>query len=107
MFSILHVSDLHRAKSYPISNHALLAALKADRQQYTSLPYDALEFVGDLTNEVYFGANRYGAVLDPYTYAKKWVLRDKASRSTYSAMGKTWAARQGKKEMIVPLKMSG
>lgn len=61
-----------------------------------SLPYDALEFVGDLTNEVYFGANRYRAVLDPYTYAKKWVLRDKASRSTYDAMGRTWAARQGK-----------
>jgi hypothetical protein len=34
MFSILHITDLHRAKSDPISNSELLSALISDRERY-------------------------------------------------------------------------
>jgi hypothetical protein len=34
MFSILHITDLHRAKSDPISNAELISALISDRERY-------------------------------------------------------------------------
>lgn len=38
MFSILHISDLHRSKSDPISNVELISALIADRERYLCDP---------------------------------------------------------------------
>ena len=35
MFSILHITDLHRAKEDPISNAELLSALISDCDSYT------------------------------------------------------------------------
>jgi hypothetical protein len=36
MFSILHITDLHRAKTDPISNAELISALVSDREQYAT-----------------------------------------------------------------------
>jgi len=36
MFSILHITDLHRAKSDPISNAELISALVSDRERFVS-----------------------------------------------------------------------
>ena len=34
MFTILHISDLHRSKEEPIDNQTLLASLLADQDRY-------------------------------------------------------------------------
>jgi Calcineurin-like phosphoesterase len=57
MFSILHVTDLHRAKSDPISNSELLSALISDRERYelenpAIRPPDAIVVSGDLIQGV-------------------------------------------------------
>jgi hypothetical protein len=55
MFSILHISDLHRSPSEPVDNDTLVAALLADRDRYLGdtpvvPPPDAIIVSGDLIN---------------------------------------------------------
>lgn len=57
MFSILHITDLHRAKSDPISNSELLSALISDRECYERedppiRPPDAIVVSGDIIQGV-------------------------------------------------------
>ena len=57
MFSILHITDLHRAKSDPISNSELLSALVSDRERYERedppiRPPDAIVVSGDVIQGV-------------------------------------------------------
>jgi len=35
MFTILHISDLHRSRDEPVDNDSLVAALVADRDRYS------------------------------------------------------------------------
>ena len=53
VFTILHISDLHRSKKEPVDNDTLIAALLADRERYAvetpSIPKpDAIVVSGDL-----------------------------------------------------------
>ena len=53
MFSILHISDLHRSKEEPLDNNSLIAALLADRDRYACetpavRPPDAIVVSGDI-----------------------------------------------------------
>lgn len=57
MYSILHITDLHRAKSDPISNSELLSALISDRERYELetpkiRPPDAIIVSGDVIQGV-------------------------------------------------------
>lgn len=57
MYSILHITDLHRAKSDPISNSELLSALISDRECYERetppiKPPDAIVVSGDVIQGV-------------------------------------------------------
>lgn len=57
MYSILHITDLHRAKSDPISNAELLSALISDRERYERetppiKPPDAIVVSGDVIQGV-------------------------------------------------------
>lgn len=57
MYSILHITDLHRAKSDPISNSELLSALVSDRECYERetppiKPPDAIVVSGDVIQGV-------------------------------------------------------
>lgn len=57
MFSILHISDLHRSSSDPISNDELLSTLIADRDKYVRedppiVPPQAIVVSGDLVQGV-------------------------------------------------------
>ena len=61
MYSILHVTDLHRSKTDPISNPELLSALVGDRDRYVveNPPIrapDAIVVSGDLVQGVTLGA---------------------------------------------------
>lgn len=60
MFSILHITDLHRSKSDPITNPELLSALVHDRRHYISedpqiSPPQAIIVSGDLIQGVGLG----------------------------------------------------
>jgi len=62
MFSILHITDLHRSKTDPISNPELLSALLSDRDRYVveNPPIrapDAIVISGDLIQGVTLGAS--------------------------------------------------
>ncbi len=57
MYSILHITDLHRAKNDPISNSELLSALISDRECYERedppiRPPDAIVVSGDVIQGV-------------------------------------------------------
>lgn len=57
MYSILHITDLHRAKNDPISNSELLSALVSDRECYERenppiKPPDAIVVSGDIIQGV-------------------------------------------------------
>lgn len=57
MYSILHISDLHRAKSDPLSNSEILSALVSDRECYEHenppiKPPDAIVVSGDVIQGV-------------------------------------------------------
>ena len=61
MYSILHISDLHRSKDEPIDNRSLLASLVADRDRYVLEtpripPPDAVIVSGDLIEGASIGA---------------------------------------------------
>ena len=60
MFSILHISDLHRSADDPISNDELVASLSTDRARYArSEPAirapDAIVISGDIIQGVLLG----------------------------------------------------
>lgn len=60
MFSILHLTDLHRAPSDPISNDELISSLVSDRDQYvgedpTISPPQAIIVSGDIIQGVGLG----------------------------------------------------
>ena len=62
MFSILHISDLHRSLYDPIANDTLVAALLADRDRYVletpEIPCpNAIVVSGDLVHGASFGAD--------------------------------------------------
>jgi hypothetical protein len=64
MFSILHITDLHRAKGDPISNSELLSALISDRERYERedppiRPPDAIVVSGDVIQGVGLNAADY------------------------------------------------
>lgn len=68
MFSILHITDLHRSKTDPISNPELLSALLSDRDRYVveNPPIrapDAIVVSGDLIQGVTLGATDSAAEL--------------------------------------------
>ncbi len=79
MFSIMHISDLHRADVNPITNLELLSALAADRERFgtevrpISLP-DALVVSGDLVQGLLPGASSYPHGLrDQYLEAAEFL----------------------------------
>jgi 3',5'-cyclic AMP phosphodiesterase CpdA len=60
MFSILHISDLHRSPDEPVDNHSLIAALLNDLDRYMGetpvVPSpDAVVVSGDLVQGVRLG----------------------------------------------------
>lgn len=68
MYSILHLSDLHRSAAEPISNESLIAALLADNDRFpTETPPirqpDALVVSGDIVAGVRLGDGDFASVL--------------------------------------------
>src|SRR3989442_15802995 len=79
MFSILHISDLHRSPDDPISNEELLSALLRDRDRYlkedpqVSAP-QAIVVSGDIIQGVPLRATDFGPKLaEQYAVAEKFV----------------------------------
>lgn len=68
MFSILHITDLHRSSTDPLSNPELLSAMLSDRDRYVvedppiRAP-DAIVVSGDLIQGVTLGATDHAAAL--------------------------------------------
>ena len=79
MFSILHISDLHRSKEEPIDNDSLLAALLADRARYAGEvpqipPVGAIVVSGDLIQGTQIGAaNWQQSMKDQYAVAEGFL----------------------------------
>lgn len=68
MYSILHLSDLHRSAAEPISNQSLIAALLADNDRFpTETPPirrpDAMVVSGDIVSGVRLGSGQYASEL--------------------------------------------
>ncbi|TXQ19103.1 metallophosphoesterase family protein, partial [Escherichia coli] len=80
MFSILHITDLHRSTTDPISNPELLSALISDRERYEreSPPIrapDAIVVSGDLIQGVGLDAADYEQELSAqYTAAYQFIV---------------------------------
>jgi hypothetical protein len=81
MFSILHISDLHRSPDDPISNEELLAGLSTDRTRYTKSdpsirPPDAIVISGDVIQGVGLGhSDSQGALRDQYEVAERFIAQ--------------------------------
>ena len=81
MFSILHISDLHRSAEDPISNDELVASLSTDRVRYTrSDPAirapDAIVVSGDIIQGAVLGhANSQTALAEQYRVAESFLGR--------------------------------
>ena len=81
MFSILHVSDLHRSEAEPISNQALIASLLADRDRFPieTPPIrqpDAMVVSGDIVAGVRLGDPDYvDALREQYAMAQDFLVR--------------------------------
>ena len=81
MFSILHLSDVHRSKADPISNDTLIASLLADRDRYPlETPAirepDAMIVSGDIVAGVHLGRPGYGKELKKqYAIAHDFLAR--------------------------------
>ena len=81
MFSILHVSDLHRSEAEPISNEALIASLLADRNRFPieTPPIrqpDAMVVSGDIVAGARLGHPDYvDALTEQYTMAQDFLVR--------------------------------
>ena len=79
MFSILHISDLHRSKREPISNDELVSALVSDRARYTQedppvRDPDAIVVSGDIIQGVPLGtADSEAQILEQYDIAEKFL----------------------------------
>jgi len=76
MFSLLHISDLHRSAEDPIANDELLESLSTDRGRYTKSDPpvrapDAIIVSGDVIQGVKLGtANSTIALRDQYGVAE-------------------------------------
>ncbi len=81
MFSILHLSDVHRSKADPISNNTLIASLLADRDRYPlETPAirepDAMIVSGDIVAGVHLGRQGYSKKLEEqYATAHDFLAR--------------------------------
>ena len=79
MFSILHISDLHRSSEEPVNNNSLLAALLADRDRYAGEtpripPLGAIVVSGDLIQGARIGApNWQQSMKDQYAVANSFL----------------------------------
>lgn len=68
MFTILHLSDLHRSPDEPVNNDSLIAALLADQDRYAGeTPFvpqpDAIVVSGDLIQGAPLGHPKWGDVI--------------------------------------------
>ena len=81
MFSILHLSDLHRSDADPISNNTLIASLLADQDRFPmETPAirqpDAMIVSGDIVAGAKLGQRNYGTVLKgQYATAQEFLGR--------------------------------
>ena len=79
MFSILHISDLHRSSEEPVDNNSLLAALLADRERYAGEapripPPSAIVVSGDLIQGARIDApNWQRSMKDQYAVADSFL----------------------------------
>ena len=79
MFSILHISDLHRSPEEPADNNSLLAALLADRDRYAGEtpripPPSAIVVSGDLIQGARIDApNWQQSIKDQYAVAENFL----------------------------------
>ena len=79
MFSILHISDLHRSSEEPVDNNSLLAALLADRDRYAGEtpripPPHAIVVSGDIIRGARIDApNWQQSIKDQYTVADSFL----------------------------------
>ena len=79
MYSILHISDLHRSPSEPVDNDSLTAALMADRDRYLGetpiVPSpDAIIVSGDLIQGARMGGKDWQQVMrDQYAVAAEFL----------------------------------
>ena len=81
MFSILHLSDVHRSKADPISNDTLIASLLADRDRFPlETPAirepDAMIVSGDIVAGAHLGRPDYSKELkEQYAIAQNFLAR--------------------------------
>lgn len=79
MFSILHISDLHRSKEEPVDNKSLLAALLADNDRYVNgtlriPPPAAIVVSGDLIQGAQLNAHNWQqSIADQYAVADSFL----------------------------------
>ena len=79
MFSILHISDLHRSSEEPVDNNSLLAALLADSDRYAGEtpripPPCAIVVSGDLIQGAGIGAPKWQqSMKDQYAVANSFL----------------------------------
>jgi 3',5'-cyclic AMP phosphodiesterase CpdA len=64
VYTILHISDLHRSTSYPFGNEEIVSALRADiaraaRETTPIAPPDAIIVSGDLVQGLRLGSKDY------------------------------------------------
>lgn len=81
MYSILHISDIHRSLDDPISNDELISSLRADRHRYCSeapaiCAPDAIVVSGDIIQGVSLGTANYVEELHlQYSVAEDFLAR--------------------------------
>ncbi|MEI8354630.1 MAG: metallophosphoesterase [Deltaproteobacteria bacterium] len=81
MYSILHISDLHRSPEDPISNDELISSLRADRHRYIQensaiQPPDAIVVSGDIIQGVPLNNANYSTELRmQYDVAENFLSR--------------------------------
>ena len=63
MFNILHISDLHRSGSPPVSNSELISCLVSDSSRWPCEDIDAIIVSGDLVEGVPLGSSDPAATL--------------------------------------------
>ena len=78
MFTILHISDLHRSREEPVDNDSLVAALLGDSDRYLGEtpavpPPSAIVVSGDLIQGAAVGAAKWqDAMRDQYRIAEEF-----------------------------------